>query len=251
MNVCFNGCSFTVGEGFPVDQRELYIYDRLLEKEFKFNRTNIALGGSSNYTIFMRSVDAVLSGQYNCVVTQWSALNRIWLSPGPDSKFFVNDANPDYRYRNIYLAPREKRKFSDTLLLLNGDYNNIIDLIKFSKILEELAKEKNVKLVFINGLVPWGNDLITPLSNDLNKSLSTYSKDLLDFNNRDDAEIIKFFQQLQNHFTKLNQELWINLFDSFLDNIQDQGPEGHHPGIQSHKWLATETSKFLTRNNIL
>ena len=147
INICFNGCSFTVGEGFPIDLRDLYIYDRLLEKQFRFNRTNIAQGGSSNYTIFMRSAQAIMSGHYHCVITQWSALNRLWLHPGPDVDYFINDSqSSDFRYRDLYLGPKEKTTLNNTLLLLNGDYNNIIDLIKFSKILELLAEIKNVKI---------------------------------------------------------------------------------------------------------
>ena len=251
MNICFNGCSFTVGEGFPDDLRELYIYDRLLEKQFNFNRTNIARSGSSNYTIFMRSAAAIMSNQYNCVITQWSGLNRIWLNPGPDSVFFINDQLPEFKYRNIHLTKNEKNIFKNTLLLLNGDYNNIIDLIQYSKILELLAKLHNAKLGFINGLVPWKNDLVRSLDTDLSSSLSNYSKSILDFDNRDDYEIIKFFQQLQEHFATLNQSLWINLFDSFQENVQDQGPEGHHPGIISHRLMADKTSKFLITNKII
>lgn len=251
MNICFNGCSFTVGEGFPVEQRELYIYDRLLEKKFKFNRTNIASGGSSNYTIFMRSAEAIISEKYNCVISQWSALNRLWLSPGPDSVFFINDASPEFRYRNIHLSGKEKTTFKDTLLLLNGDYSNIIDLIRYTRILESLAKIHNVKLAFINGLVPWTDDLTRPLSADLSNSMSTYSKDLIDFDSREDDEIIKFFQQLQEHFATLNQAHWVNLFDSFIKNTKDCGPEGHHPGIESHKWMADKTADFLITNNII
>jgi len=251
MNICFNGCSFTVGEGFPIVLREQYIYDRLLEKQFNFNRTNIAQGGSSNYTIFMRSAAAIMSGEYNCVITQWSALNRIWLSPGPDSVFFVNDQLPEFKYRTIHLTGTEKHIFKNTLLLLNGDYNNIIDLIQYSKILESLAKLHNVKLGFINGLVPWTDDLIQPLGSDLNSSLSDYSKSMLDFENRPDTEIVKFFQQLQEHFATLNQSSWVNLFDSFQSNIQDVGPEGHHPGINSHLTMANKTAEFLITNKII
>jgi hypothetical protein len=251
MNVCFNGCSFTAGDGFQPDQREYYIYDRLLEKKFKFNRLNIAQNGSSNYTIFMRSAGAIMSKQYNCVVTQWTALNRVWLCPGPDSKFFSNDSSPDFNYRNIQLNAEENRVFKNTLLLLNGDYNNIVDLIEYSKILESLANLYNVKIVFINGLVPWTNDLTQLLGSDLNKSLSEYSKSILDFDTRDDVEIIKFFQQLQNYFATLNQTHWVNLFDSFQKNTQDTGPMGHHPGIISHQWMANKTANFLIENKIL
>jgi len=251
MNICFNGCSFTVGEGFPIDLRELYIYDRLLEKKFSFHRTNIAVSGSSNYTIFMRSADAVMSGKYDCVITQWSALNRIWLNPGPDSKFFINDNLPEFQYRNIHLTKNEKRFLQKTLLLLNGDYNNIIDLIQYCNMLESLSELYGVKLGFINGLLPWTNDLKHELGNNLHDCLSSFSKNMLDFENRDDAEIIKFFKHLQDHFATLNQYLWVNLFDSFQNMIQDHGPEGHHPGIISHRQMCEKTSKFLIENKII
>ena len=251
MNICFNGCSFTEGEGFPIDQRDSFIYDRLLEKQFLFKRTNIAQGGSSNHCIFMRSAESIISGCYNCVVTQWSALNRLCLYPGPDLKFTVNRALADFSFQDIFGTIEEQTKFKKILLLLNGDYHNIIKLIKFTKILEVLAKEKNVKLVFINGLVPWTDDLVKPIGNDLSISLSDYSKSIIDFDHRDDREIIKFFQQLQQEVNTLNQQLWVNLFDSFYNNIQDLGPEGHHPGINSHQWMANKTSKFFIENNII
>lgn len=251
MNVCFNGCSFTVGEGFTKSQRDQYIYDRLLEQKFKFNRINIAKGGSSNHTIFMRSADAILSEQYHCVVTQWSALNRIWLKPGPDCEFFSNDSLPFFKYREIYLDEKAKNTFKKTLLMLNGDFDNIIQLIKYCKILESLAYYTNTEVVFVNGLVPWTNDLITKLGPDLGKSLSSYSKSMLDFDNREDNEIIKFFQELQQHFSTLNRDLWVNLFESFVGNSTDVGPEGHHPGIISHKWMADKISNFLLTKRIL
>jgi len=85
MKVCFNGCSITVGEGFSFEQRDSFIYDRLVSKKFNFESDNIAVAGSSNYKIFMRSAKAIMSGKYDLVVTQWSALNRVWLHPGPET----------------------------------------------------------------------------------------------------------------------------------------------------------------------
>lgn len=251
MKFCFNGCSFTVGEGFDLDQRQYFIYDRLLAKKFNFHGTNIAQGGSSNYTIFMRSAQAILSSQYDCVVTQWTALNRIWLCPGPDAKFSVNDSLPDFKYRNIYLNTEEKNFLKNTLRMLNGDYNNIIDLIEYTKILDSLANACNVKIVFVNGLVPWTDDLTRPLQLDLASSLSDYTKSILDFDNRDDVEIIEFFTHLQKCFATLDQKKWVNLFDSFYHNTKDQGPQGHHPGIRSHQWMADAIADFLVVNKII
>ena len=251
MNVCLNGCSFTVGEGFPSDQRDYYIYDRLLEHKLKFARTNISKSGSSNYSIFMRSVDAVMSGKHDCVITQWSALGRLWLYPGPDTAFCTNEAGADYSYRHIYLSKKDKTKLRDTILLLNGDYNNIIDLVKYCNILQQLGTATKTKIIFVNGLVPWTDDLIHQPGKDLANSLSTYSKRMLDFDNRDDVEIINFFTRLQKHFSTLDTTLWVNLFEMWMENIIDVGPEGHHPGIQSNQWIADKIFTYMMTHKIL
>lgn len=248
MKVCFNGCSLTVGEGFPVDHRDEFIYDRIVSKKFNFDSKNIAIGGSSNYKIFMRSADAIISGKYDLVVTQWSALNRLWLHPGPDVNFFVNDTRcPDFEYRDLYLTKRQKETFTNTLLVMNHDYQNILDLVDYCAILKRISGPTT--LIFINGLVPWTDDLAMPLGTDLSKTLSTYSKNLVDFNNREDLEIVEIFKKLQTKFAELDTSLWVNVFDSFMGNVVDQGPEGHHPGPVSHKWMASQLENYL--NNII
>jgi hypothetical protein len=253
ITACFNGCSFTWGEGFSSVDRDQYVYDRLVSKYFNFNRTNIAIKGSSNYTIFMRSAETILSLAYDIIFVQWSALNRIWLSPGPESYFFVNDKKfSDFRYRDLYISKFEKDNLRNLLLLLNHDYQNIIDLIGYCKILNTMSQQTNTKIFYINGLVPWTDDLTRLPTTDLSNSLSNYTKNvLLDFNSRDSDEIIKYFNNLQTKFNKLDQTNWINLFNSFLNNVVDHGPEGHHPGIKSHQWMADQIITHLTERKIV
>ena len=248
MKVCFNGCSFTLGEGFPVGQRDQYIYDRLLSHRFNFESTNVAVGGSSNYTIFMRSANEIASNKHDIVVTQWTALNRVWFYPGPDTEFFTNDQrSPDYKYRDLYLNTNQKKTFCDTVLLMNHDYNNILELIDYCNILTNLAKMNSTRLVFVNGILPWQDDLTKPLTIDLASFLSDYTKSILDFENRGDDEIRKFFTKLQTKFNKLEQSLWANLFTSMAKkaSVTDTGPMGHHPGIQSHQWMANTIAEHM------
>lgn len=249
-NACFNGCSFTVGNGFDEKDRDLYIYDRLVSKYFNFQRTNIAVSGSSNHNIFMRTAEAINGKKYDIVFTQWTALNRLWLSPGPDTFYFLNDDRfSDFTYRDLYISEKDKRKITDLFLILNHDYQNIIDLIDYCSILCELAKSNSVKLFFINGLVPWQQDLTVPISNNLADSLSDYSKSILDFNQRPDREILLYFSKLQDKFKLLDQTKWVNLFDSFGTASVDIGPQGHHPGIQSHNNMATQIINKLLVDN--
>lgn len=253
LNVCFDGCSFTVGEGFSETDRNIYVYDRLVSEKFNFESTNLAVSGSSNYTIFMRSADAIQSKKYNIVFTQWTALNRIWLSPGPGCYYFVNDQRfPDFKYRDLYISSKEKIKLNNNLLLLNHDYQNILDLIDYCKILNQLAQANSTTLVFINGLLPWQDDLVAAANTDnLSASLSDYTKSILDFDQRNDDEITEYFTKLQDKFTQLDKTNWVNLFLSFHSNAIDVGPQGHHPGIQSHRWMSDQISNFLNRNMML
>jgi len=251
IRACFNGCSFTWGDGFSKVDRELFIYDRLVSKHFNFDRTNVAIKGSGNYTIFMRTAEIIMTGEHDIYFVQWSALNRIWLSPGPNVYFSVNDEKtPDYRYRDLYISRSEKSILRNLVSLLNHDYQNIVDLISYCKILNILAQQTNTKIFYINGLVPWTDDLTRPLTDNLDRSLSDYTKNILDFDSRDNDEIVKYFNDLQIKFNQLDQTNWINLFDSFLNNVVDKGPKGHHPGIKSHQWMANQIITHLTERKI-
>ena len=251
-NACFNGCSLTYGKGLTEKIRKQCNYPGLVAEEYNFNLTNISISGSSNYTIFMRSTEAILSGKYDIIFTQWSALNRHWLSPGPDTYFFLNDENHnDFKYRDFYLSPKETLTFKKTFLVMNHDYQNIFDLVDYCKNLKALADYKSTKIVFINGLVPWKDDLIKSTVNNLETDLSDYTKSILDFDNRDDEEIVLYFNKLKQKFSELDQARWVNLFESFHHNIIDVNSDGHHPGIKSHALMADKISTYLTTNQIL
>jgi len=249
IKTCFNGCSFTYGEGFDPSDRAIHVYDRILANKYNWSSTNIAVPGSDNHNIFLRSAESIQSQKYDIVFTQWSALNRIWLSPGPDVYYFINDIrHSDYTYRDLYINPSDKKKLNELLLLLNHDYQNIIDLTGYCNILEQLAQANGTRIVFINGLIPWQEDLIQPIGSNFEKSLSSYSKSILDFNTRSDNEIIEYFLKLQQKTSTLNKNIWVNMFDSFYSNTCDHSPAGHHPGIKSHKWMADKIACYIDRS---
>lgn len=239
MNFAFVGCSLTFGEGFPEELRDQYIYDRLVSRYFDASETNFGSPGASNYKIFMRAAQALKSRKFDIVFVQWSPINRLWLSPGPETHWFVNDVkNSSFRYRDLYVSPKELLALQNLLLLFNHDYQNLLDLIDYCSFLEILAKQARSKLVFINGCILWKDDFNNPLGPDLATCLSDYSKIILDFDNRPDDEVIKYFTKLQTKFKDIDQNLWVNIFDAVVNNRIDTGPQGHHPGIKWHAWVA-------------
>lgn len=247
IKTCWLGCSFTWGEGFDDLDREQYIYDRVVSKEMGWHHNNQAKSGASNHMIFLAAAQNLLSKQHDRVFVQWSALSRIWLFPGPDAQYFVNDQrHPDFTYRDLHITAKDKKKLNNLLLLLNHDYHNILHLIDYCCILENLAQHVGQDVIFINGLVPWTRDLDSDIANDdLSASMTAYTKCLLDFDHRDDAEMISAFKILRAKFKTLSQHLWVNLFDSMHDHMIDTGPLGHHPGVQSNRQMADRIIDFL------
>lgn len=248
-SACFTGCSLTVGEGFAPDQRDQFIYDRLVAERCGFQRTNLAKGGNSNHEIFLTAARAIPQ-EFDIIFVQWSALNRIWLYPGPDCEWFTNDGQPEFRYRELFLDHKSKSLFQEQLLMMNHDYHNIFFLVDYCHILEKLAKYHGKNLVFINGLVPWCDDLINPVGKDLASSLSDYSKSILDFDHRDDAEIIQLFSKLHQKMITVDLSKWVNIWQSFQKLTVDVGPLGHHPGMKSHAIMADLIVQHLVRSKI-
>ena len=251
LNACFNGCSFTWGAGFAPAQREFYIYDRLISTEFNFDRTNIAIGAASNYVIFMNTIEALQQHKYDIMFVQWTGLNRLCLSPGPETWARItggqNTAN-EFRYHSIHITKKEMQQFTRTVLVLNQDYQNILDLINYCDVLNKLASMTHTKIVFINGLVHWQRDL----DQSSHQSLSAYTKyGILDFDYQTDDNVTLYFNKIKQKFSTLDQSKWVNLFDPFQTFQVDKGPEGHHPGIKSHAMMAEKISHYLHNENIL
>lgn len=241
--LCFNGCSITYGEGFDVAQRDC-CFPALIAQRLDACYTNLARPGSSNRDIFLRSAEALLSGNHDILITQWTALNRLWLYPAPFVAVFVNQMHRnDFDYRGWRLDLATRQRLSDLVTVLNHDYHNILDLIQYCRILESMAG--NVRVVHVNGIVPWQDDLLLPAVHDLSSDLSSYSKSMLDLDHRDDADVLHDFHYLQQKFAELDRTKWVNLFHSFHDQTQDQGPQGHHPGPQSHAQMAHQILEHL------
>lgn len=106
-------------------------------------------------------------------------------------------------------------------------------------------------IVFVNGLVPWSKDLIQlDDPSDMYKSMSKFTKDMLEFDFNDDQEILKYYQELNTKLVPL-QKYWINMVDSWSKNMIDRATDNCHPGEKSHKWLAEQVKQYLVDNNMV
>lgn len=248
MKVAFTGCSMTRGDGFDMAHLAPEIWPNIISRVFEFDSTNLAISGASNLRIFQTASQAILSKQYDLVFCQWTVLNRLWLSPGPNTWYFLTgDGKDRFEYRDVKLNRREKTDLECMIMLLNHDYQNIIELVDYIKILEDLAQYNQVKIAHVNGLVPWQSDLANESTANDFSTMSLYTRQLLDFDNRDDTEIQQLFLQLHSKFIQMDPRRWVNLFDSFQSQTIDVGPLGHHPGLKSHVNMSNLVQNYLKK----
>jgi len=247
-SVAFNGCSQTYGEAFDENVFKKCGYPSLVASELNaLNICNYSVPGSSNYLTFLRSAELIQSKKYNLVLTQWSALNRVWFFPGPDTEFCASKiTNSDYEYRDIYFSKRQCNRIRDDITVLNDNFRNILELSQYCEILNALAKHTNTQSYYINAHIEWKDDIFKSLKyDDLSNEFSTYTKKLLDFNNRSDSELISFHKELSTKLKSLDQTKWVNLFESWSLYHLDKASDNKHPGVKSHKWLSDRIINFL------
>jgi hypothetical protein len=242
MKYSFVGCSFTEGEGL---ENANDTYANLVANEFNAECINLSKRGNSNHNIFLTALYELVDNKPDMLFVQWSALNRFWIYPGPNTELALQKViTQDYSYRDIYFPKKELQKLSDNWHLLNHDYKLIIDVIMYCKLLEKVSN--NTQVVFINGLLPWTEEIFSdsPIDN-FEQELSKYTKSLLDFENRNDNELTMLINELRQLGKNCNNTMWVNKFNSMFNNIIDTGTDNKHPGIKSHKQYADMIINYL------
>jgi len=212
----FGGCSITMGAGFDQGKSDSRIYANLVG-----NADNCAEGGSSNLKIFTQAAKALLDRQHDAYFVQWSALHRHWVYPSPKHGFYIG------AYTDQNLADKN---FVAQYQLLNHDYSNIMSLIDYTRILQQMADDAGQDIWFINGMVPWTEDMLT------GSEPSAYALSL--YQGLDNTEVQDFSERLQNNLELVDWQQWVNPWHSIRDMQEDNAPLDDHPGPNTHRKIA-------------
>lgn len=242
------GCSMTVGVGLLEEKHDPNNYANLVTKNFDAQLNNLAVGGNSNYNIFITAINELLFNTPDVLIVQWSALNRHWMYPGPTMRLPIvgQTVKPPIGIDQYFTASK-LQKFSDQFRLLNHDYHNILSMVNYCKILQTLAQHR-CQLVIVNGLLPWTKELQYKQSaTDPAKYFSDYTKSLLTIDLLPDEDIVKYFMQLLTGIEELDKKLWVNMFNSFGNIMIDWGLDHAHPGPESHKKYASMIITHLNK----
>jgi hypothetical protein len=239
MKILVNGCSFTYGDGFLDHERESLSYSGSLAKDLSAEVVNVAVPGSSNLEILLRTLRTTQFQSFDLIVVQWTELRRYWFEPCLGYQYrTASPVDADWAH-GIHLTKKQRQNFKDQLSMLTGDYKALLDLAYFCQILMQYFSNK---VIFLNGLLPITTDLISPLptgNHDMHTHFSDFTKSVLEFDNKSDDDIKKYHAQIVQAFhPSLNN--WANIDNSWKKNIVDHATDGHHPGPKSHRWAADQ-----------
>jgi len=260
VNILFSGCSFAAGTGLVNEKTHELHYANVLSKELFTNQAvinNIGGGGNSNLRIFLDTGIELVQKQYDFAFVGWTSYPRhvFWAgleeyesrrSISPTSTHLVEHNGNDISFSKEFL-----KDFGDKFLLVHNTHYDILDLVKYINILKGLADSKNTKIYFLNNLCQWDQNYFDPVSDPIPTNLTNYTNKLLNSEHRDDAQIKNLYNKIHNDYKNsgsIQQNLWLNLYQSFASMMIDYGNDKRHPGPLSHqrygKFLASTFKKL-------
>lgn len=251
---CFGGSNL-IGGGYPDGIICADIYPNIIASQ-GYHVKNYGQAGASAYEIFFACLHQLVQPTLpDIVFIEWNMLARHRFYPSPEVNLGFTGSSvimPDSWSHCIPLSQKQINNFQETLLLLDGEYHRMITMIKYCEILQDICRVKNVELVMIAGNVSWTPDLFESYNakSDLGSSLSDYSKKLLDFDNRDDLEILSLLSELKQCFDLLDLKKWIWVFENISTLMVDHAPLDQHPGPKTMKIIADRVIDFLKKKNL-
>jgi len=261
--VCTGG-SITSGHGWDLsdlDHVNNMWVNQLPKKINSFKNLeiiNYGIAGANNELIFEKSIEAVLKFQKNIEVLlcSWVSFPRYRYNLGFEL-YETQDTNHDLPFDvNIngqtisknYVNNLKRRFFS-----LHHLHFEILKVIRYSNLISELANNVGIKAYHINDSCKWDQNFFVKQSG----TPSTYTQftqtEILNVDNRCDQEIYQLYEKMHNEFQQagsINEENWINLYQSFYSLMIDLNPDNNHPGTKSNNIYSDLVKHFFNRKNI-
>ena len=250
MTVVFTGCSLVEGVGLHQEKSSDDLWVNIVHKSVPaFNDNaliNLGLAGIGNDQIFQDTLTALTSIPCSYIVVSWTELGRTQINPGLEmfytGQFWCHNnklrdinINPGITYSAKYLT-----NIRDRLLDLKHPHYDILQVLRYSKIITKLCQELNVKVFFVNNLLSWDQDYFEHIHHATRTPDDTtiYTQKLLNIDSRDDLEYFNIYDKIHQEYQELkfSYDNWLNLYQSFrTDFILDRGNDGIHPGIESNR----------------
>lgn len=251
MKILISGCSFPYG--LALENPEDCVA-HIIETTTNAEVENISVSGSSNVEIFIRTQLKMVDNFYDKIYVFWTSVPRINFYPELDNyplSVLFTPRNVELGTQQLSdivsnegLKIRNPKQLFNTILLLNHDWHEIMDIVKFTKILSV-----NPAVRFVNSICPWDKGFWNQFDKFdgikfIPDQLTRYTQKLLNVSNRDDDQINSIFQKnILGEYKRIGNiqaDKWINLENSWVINRIDLATDNQHPGPKSHQWMAQQ-----------
>ena len=236
MKILISGCSFSSGWGVCES------WPAIMSQNTGYQVYNIAKTSSSNNDIFLKTCKHLSKENYDLVFVQFTALNRITVSPSPINESivishyntFLQDAITGYSKASI-------NNFIKIFTLLNQDWKHYFDLVSM---IDFFQQQKNI--FFINGLLPWVNfffdkDLKIPLTKP-----NIFLESLLQIKEFNDMTLQSLLERVLDSRDMIDMARWVNLNESWNQSkIDVVSAYDSHPGQKSQYKFAGQVIEFI------
>jgi hypothetical protein len=257
----FTGCSFTAGSGWDKnvtknanttckDYPGLWV--NLCHKNItdfsELELVNLAQNGASNNEIFQQTMESIsiFGSDIHTIFCQWTSMPRYNFNAGfelwntSESFSELYDLTHDINLNRGDSWPREYVKdLIDRIRVLHHLHWEILAVVRFTNIIDKLVKKLHIQHVyFVNGLCPWDKDYFIKLTNARPEDYTPFTKkEILNIDSRDDKDIVTLYNLAHKNYQEaggVDQDKWINLYNSFNNNKIDTNFDNLHPGTQSN-----------------
>ena len=251
----FAGCSYTAGSGFELEKTEPALWVNQLHDKFfsHTNKLNISQAGRSNAGIFQDTIRALVDYSVDYAIVEWTSTPRYELELGFElyttRQVFIprTQCRPinthSINYSSDYLS-----EIRDRFTTLAHDCYEILNLVEYVNTILKVSKLTNTQVFFVNGLCSWDHNFFVKKTDCLPDQYTKYTQKLLNSNTRDDDEVFQLYHKMHDNFDSagnINQEHWLNLYDSMRNQRIDVNQDKLHPGIQSNNLYVEQFSKRL------
>jgi hypothetical protein len=218
---------------WPLEQRlghRNFGWPNLVAQHFNFDLIDKSRAGSSNFRIYRKAFDGMLSGKCDLVIvflTSWT-------------RFETGATYGDKPGRIYQHMPMQKASNNAFRLLFNG-YKNYSDMLRQIIGLQSLSNTIDVPCYFLD---TYENNLHLDISLEDFKQILSYNQ--LEIDNMNDERILDKLNTIKMLESNIDFEKFISL-ESYQSQISEFGLDDGHPLADGHKKISDVVIKFLER----
>lgn len=253
----FTGCSYTAGTGFTLEKNDPALWVNILHSANPYLKdsscVNLGKSGGSNEDIFIISISALFEYNPEYMFVEWTDYPRYTVLLGVETYpttqgFTSNGICVDHNLHSINYTSTYLKNIRDRFFSLHHPHQGILNIVKYTNALINIAKTTGTKIFFINGICGWDNKYFDVLNNVLPGSYTPYTQKLLECETRSDEEVYELYNFIHSEYHQagsIQQNRWLNLYSSLRAGRIDVNHDNIHPGIQSNQNYANTLNQEL------